>query len=117
MRISDWSSDVCSSDLNVFQSTHPYRVRRMNCARPWAPAPVSIHAPVQGATIGRHIRLQFETSFQSTHPYRVRRMPPFLPPGAYMFQSTHPYRVRRADGADDAPNAQVRSEERRDGKE
>src|SRR3546814_9590641 len=58
---------------NVFQSTHPYRVRRMNCARPWAPAPVSIHAPVQGATIGRHIRLQFETSFQSTHPYKIGR--------------------------------------------
>src|SRR3546814_2173776 len=39
MRISDWSSDVCSSDLADFFSNHPFHVRMEGFSRRiWAPA-------------------------------------------------------------------------------
>ena len=63
----------CKYRCCKFQSTHPYRVRLLCCERCSRCLPVSIHAPIQGATA---------VCPPSSH--------------AYWFQSTHPYRVRLA---------------------
>ncbi len=79
----------------VFQSTHPWRVRR---ARFWQQARqfrISIHAPVKGATCR-----VFKTDFRSFYfnprtregcdeiQWKKQQM-------VFWFQSTHPWRVRR----------------------
>ena len=132
--------DISASLLRCrcrFQSTHPYRVRQFrtpsdtshtcfnprthtgcdvlpdNCKEIFL---VSIHAPIQGATLSIVSRLSSRKMFQSTHPYRVRlnvntvmAVPPCFNPRTHTgcdyssvdgivtflkFQSTHPYRVR-----------------------
>src|SRR3546814_10694396 len=46
MRISDWSSDVCSSDLDA-TACRGVRVRSVPAARPWGPAPPHIFTQLQ----------------------------------------------------------------------
>ena len=106
----DWFSQ------HMFQSTHPCRVRQTSIARTIGIKLVSIHAPVQGATVKGDacdtLRKSFNPRtragcdfiirglkcsvivFQSTHPCRVRRSLSTSSSESSMFQSTHPCRVR-----------------------
>ena len=67
--------DLAYTTLNslvcVFQSTHPYGVRRANVSWFCVAHLISIHAPVWGAT-WRNKRCTWPVRFQSTHPYGVR---------------------------------------------
>ena len=78
----------------VFQSTHPCGVRRSRHQPNLAPGPVSIHAPLRGAT-----------QYPAGHLYTSRRFNPRTPAGCdvftcyierpeVQFQSTHPCGVR-----------------------
>ncbi len=99
----------------TFQSTHPYRMRRHDGQKVELCIIVSIHAPIQGATVSmamcrapglcfnprthtgcdlRSQQQELRVLFQSTHPYRVRRIFGGISASKAMFQSTHPYRVR-----------------------
>ena len=104
------------SPVDWFQSTHPWRVRRVRVGNTVFLQIISIHAPVKGATWFWIRRLFYSTKFQSTHPWRVRRVirrnvikSRFISihapvkgatyrfislPKSILFQSTHPWRVR-----------------------
>src|SRR3546814_9304297 len=67
MRISDWSSDVCSSDLNIpgplisFQRSHCV----LRKARPFRPAQFRSHAPPEVIGQYPHIALPVAKRWQS----------------------------------------------------
>jgi len=101
-----------------FQSTHPYRVRLSTHRRYAIGQRISIHAPVQGATIqclnvgivdniSIHAPVQGATDKSETADLSALISIHAPVQGAtinlfhywacrYLFQSTHPYRVRRA---------------------
>src|SRR3546814_13546300 len=63
MRISDWSSDVCSSDLSCTAARPPSRFVTPSAARPFMPSPHSRSGPAErdpdtgiGAYPGRTVR-------------------------------------------------------------
>ena len=80
-------------ESKVFQSTHPYGVRQMLQMYRLEFSPVSIHAPVWGATEMAYTKIA-SREFQSTHPYGVRLDQAAVAALEAGFQSTHPYGVR-----------------------
>ncbi len=115
----DRHSHVGLIQAQIFQSTHPRRVRRYRIKGRVRSCMISIHAPAKGATIlfiisssvlkisihapakGATNRTSGEKEdiiFQSTHPRRVRLS--FHQKCMYdkKFQSTHPRRVRHKGG-------------------
>src|SRR3546814_6505025 len=63
MRISDWSSDVCSSDLHRGRTKHAARVGATRCFRPKPPA-LAFRAPP------RHIRAGSRADGRVANPVR-----------------------------------------------
>ena len=60
--------------LNIFQSTHPWRVRHPVLGNKHFHFLISIHAPMKGATPAPAVQRGLQCRFQSTHPWRVRPM-------------------------------------------
>ena len=100
---------------SLFQSTHPCRVRQPCRSAKRYTTRISIHAPVQGATLASKFRgpgaedfnprtragcddkncVRYQKClFQSTHPCRVRQCHRLKTATNLQFQSTHPCRVR-----------------------
>ena len=109
------SAEELAAKVSMFQSTHPYRVRQsrllVNCGK----LIVSIHAPIQGATLRKPRKICVSNSFNPrTHTgcdvlmlLIIRLLRSFNPRthtgcdsitsvarAETVFQSTHPYRVR-----------------------
>ena len=78
----------------LFQFTPPCRGRPLQFEFFNAPKDVSIHAPVQGATLNRQVST-FQVEFQFTPPCRGRRLGPQLLGDVVQFQFTPPCRGRR----------------------
>src|SRR3546814_14035236 len=53
MRISDWSSDVCSSDLTLVNSLVGRRVTEPGVLRPTTRSPVLVHNPADAGWFGQ----------------------------------------------------------------
>src|SRR3546814_3548744 len=61
MRISDWSSDVCSSDLGCASSAKSCRARCASCGRsgrPGTPPPVDVAHLATGPDLGLAVEMQ-----------------------------------------------------------
>src|SRR3546814_3671814 len=71
MRISDWSSDVCSSDLNTLATAHTIRLTRSSVRSGFFPRPVL--AMVSPLTMNEHEataqRIPQACTFVSESPY------------------------------------------------
>ena len=78
---------------NVFQSTHPHRVRHLLLGFFASEYGVSIHAPTQGATL--IIETGHAFFFVSIHaPTQGATLVMLQVVFGLLFQSTHPHRVR-----------------------
>src|SRR3546814_12564314 len=95
MRISDWSSDVCSSDLRAFLALHPRR----------QPSPE--RGPPGGGGVSRTRRLR--------HAF-VKTMPPRLEEGVLYVSLEHTV-IMHLCACGCGNEVALRSEERRVGKE
>ncbi len=86
--------DIMVKDYNSFNPRTRAGCDEAGCGDVLHTGEVSIHAPVQGATLFSQSNISFTSLFQSTHPCRVR--PPYAsaPFLILKFQSTHPCRVR-----------------------
>src|SRR3546814_14039655 len=56
MRISDWSSDVCSSDLRALEENGAMEYTIVVAATASEPAPLQYLAPYAGVTMGEYFR-------------------------------------------------------------
>src|SRR3546814_2915813 len=71
MRISDWSSDVCSSDLGTPSETLPKRVAFGPFGK-YAPSPVMFHVQIAGCTGALDINGQIPQPFSIIASHRLR---------------------------------------------
>ena len=79
----------------LFQSTHPRRVRRIKLVLVSIPPRVSIHAPTKGATVFSRSR-SCKNPVSIHAPTKGATSTGWIAVGNNLFQSTHPRRVRLA---------------------
>src|SRR3546814_17022179 len=126
MRISDWSSDVCSSDLTARRVLETPRVRGIRIPfeppgltmdRRIAPFGADLHRVDEGVEVTRHVDLRITLRKRAVGEARSRRTEVDLR-GAVEHVLQHVGRERHRQALiGEVPRDEVRSEERRGGKE
>src|SRR3546814_13308520 len=112
MRISDWSSDVCSSDLTLVNSLVGRRVTEPGVLRPTTRSPVLVHNPADAGWFGQdRILPDLERTERATgDPSALQLAPaPTIPAGLAVLDATAPDSVEERHSQLDAQLLRART--------